>query len=354
MNNARTLTKSTIALALCLAVSRLDAASDVELNVIYGDDNRLDLHQVDDPELLSWADSTVALFDASRLTLDAENGRVNLRTDSYADDYNLCHGEPFRDQKHGAFCSGSLVGPDLVMTAGHCVSSAGECQSTRFVFGFAIREAGALPESVAASEVYGCAQIIGSAVVHNGADWSLIRLDRPVNNHQPRTVNRSGTIKNGTQLVVIGHPAGLPTKVAGGAWVRDSSPTGYFVANLDTYGGNSGSAVFNADTGAIEGILVRGERDYEDIGGCRVSKVCKNEECRGEDVTKISALARLIPSAQNEALADSGDEESSDALAMAPEAASAPIMRFVPVSFNARSLSSAASRLGALFETGAR
>lgn len=36
-------------------------------------------------------------------------------------------------------------------------------------------------------------------------------------------------------------PAGLPTKIAGGATMRDASPNGYYVANLDTYGGNSGS-----------------------------------------------------------------------------------------------------------------
>src|SRR6185295_6557109 len=97
------------------------------------------------------------------------------------------------------------------------------------------------------------------------------------------------------KIIVIGHPAGLPTKVAGGAAVRDEKPAGYFTANLDTYGGNSGSAVFNAVTGLVEGILVRGENDYVWKGSCRVSNVCTNEGCRGEDVTKVSALADIIP-----------------------------------------------------------
>ncbi len=95
--------------------------------------------------------------------------------------------------------------------------------------------------------------------------------------------------------MVIGHPAGLPTKVSGGAKVRDAGPTGHFVANLDTYGGNSGSAVFNAKTGLIEGILVRGEIDYTWRGGCKVSNTCADDGCRGEDVTKISALSGNIP-----------------------------------------------------------
>ncbi len=73
-------------------------------------------------------------------------------------------------------------------------------------------------------------------------------------------------------LVVIGRPSGLPTKVADGAQVRSVNDV-FLVANLDTYGGNSGSAVFNAVTGVVEGILVRGDTDYVYNAqlGCRVS-----------------------------------------------------------------------------------
>src|SRR5205814_1482337 len=113
--------------------------------------------------------------------------------------------------------------------------------------------------SVPAAEVYGCKELLGREQVGTGADWALIRLDRAVVGHQPLKINASGSIEKGTEIVVIGHPAGLPTKVAGNAAVRDASKEGFFVANLDTFGGNSGSAVFNAKTGQIEGILVRGE-----------------------------------------------------------------------------------------------
>ncbi len=75
-------------------------------------------------------------------------------------------------------------------------------------------------------------------------------------------------------------------KIAGGAKIR-SVRDQYFIANLDTYGGNSGSAVFNSSTGEVEGILVRGEVDYIFDNGCRRSKKCTNDGCRGEDVTRI-------------------------------------------------------------------
>ncbi|MBI4679106.1 MAG: trypsin-like peptidase domain-containing protein [Elusimicrobia bacterium] len=229
------------------------------------------------PRLLEFADSTAALFFGSAVRIDGP--KALLSTESYAEEMSLCPEEPFYDQRTGAFCSGSLVGPDLLMTAGHCVKTETSCKSAKFVFGFAVREKGVNPESVPAGEVYGCGKLLGREQVGAGADWALIKLDRPVLDHKPLALNRSGKIENGAPLFVIGHPAGLPTKIAGGAKVRDASPNGYFVANLDTYGGNSGSAVFNAGTGLVEGILVR-----------------------GEDVTKVSALSSSIPATVPEAL----------------------------------------------------
>ena len=220
---------------------------------------------------------------------------AKLPTKSYSQAYGLCPEEPFYDQVNGAFCSGSLVAPDIIMTAGHCVKSEAACASTMFVFGFGVKKAGVMPNTVPAGEVYSCQKLMGREQVGTGADWALIKLDRPVTNHAPLKYNTADTLRNGDPLVVIGHPAGLPTKIAGGATVRDINKPGYFVANLDTYGGNSGSAVFNARTGVIEGILVRGENDYVYKGSCRVSNVCASDGCRGEDVTKLSAIPNGIP-----------------------------------------------------------
>ncbi|MBI5625376.1 MAG: trypsin-like peptidase domain-containing protein [Elusimicrobia bacterium] len=283
-----------------LALACAGRVSAQQSEVIYGDDDRLDLYQVTNPKLLGFAESTVGLFSGGSVRV--EGPKALLTTASYAEDYNLCPEEPFFDQRTGAFCSGSLVGPDLLMTAGHCVKSDSACKGTKFVFGFDVKKKGVNPDSVPAGEVYGCAKLLGREQVGTGADWALIKLDRPVLNHKPLALNRTGKIENGTALFVIGHPAGLPTKVAGGAKVRDASPDGYFVANLDTYGGNSGSAVFNAGTGLVEGILVRGENDYVWKGSCQVSNQCPAEGCRGEDVTKLSALTAQIPLQTPEAL----------------------------------------------------
>ena len=67
----------------------------------------------------------------------------------------------------------------------------------------------------------------------------------------------------------------LPRKYAGGqtSIVRENNNSDYFQANLDAYGGNSGSAVINAETHEVEGILVRGSYDFDSAGECDISLV---------------------------------------------------------------------------------
>lgn len=84
-------------------------------------------------------------------------------------------------------------------------------------------------------------------------------------------------------------------KVAGDGSIRDNHPEGYFVAELDTGGGSSGSPVLSLETGIVEGIVVRGERGYETNGECWINRRCVAETCRGEDVTRASIVAPLLP-----------------------------------------------------------
>ena len=125
-------------------------------------------------------------------------------------------------------------------------------------------------------------------------DFALIRLKRKVTDRRILDYRRNGQITRGTKLVVIGHPTGLPTKIADGASVRSLSRM-HFTADLDTYGGNSGSAVFNAETGVVEGILVRGATDYvyNSSQGCSESNILGQNAGRGEDVTYITNIPEL-------------------------------------------------------------
>ncbi|MBY0555028.1 proprotein convertase P-domain-containing protein [bacterium] len=261
-------------------------------NVIYGSDGRLDYYQVTDAKIKALADSTVALIKTTDLT--ASGNTVSIRGRNYGTDMNLCATEKYREQDTAAFCSGTLVGPDTILTAGHCIETMADCSSTSFVFGFAVKAEGVLTKSVQSDAVYKCKEIVKTVRVNTAEDFAVIKLDRAVVGRKALPVRATGDVDAAASLVVIGHPVGLPTKITIGGTVRSLSPAKHFVANLDTYGGNSGSGVFNLVTGEIEGVLVRGEQDFESRGGCSVSKVCAEGACRGEDVTKISAVRPFL------------------------------------------------------------
>lgn len=268
-------------------------ASDVQAKVIYGKDNRLDLYQVTDPLWRNLARSTAALVKTSRMA-PRPRSEFDLKTSNFGSDYSLCEDEPYRDQGTLAFCSGFFVGGDYMITAGHCIRTQSDCDNTNFVFGFAVSDSGATPEKIPSSQVYKCRHIVQTQTGPNGIDFAVVQLDRNVTGADPLRLRRSGTAQPGEELVVIGHPAGLPSKYANGGIVRKIEE-GFLVASMDTYGGNSGSAVFNAKTGEVEGILVRGEMDFKWKGQCRVSNICEQDECRGEDITRIEHTTEYLP-----------------------------------------------------------
>ncbi|MCX5792348.1 MAG: serine protease [Elusimicrobia bacterium] len=324
MKNLMKLTLSAVAV---LALPLLSFAEDGRS--IYGADNRLDYFEA--PAAMQTLSDSVVSFWKSASVEAANPGGITLKTMKFGDRLGLCPGEKFREQPIGAFCSGSLVGADLVMTAGHCVKNDADCADVRLVFGYRVRKSGEQAvTSLPASEMYKCSKIVKRFLAGEpgstnptgqnlGPDYALIKLDRKVAGHKPLPINRSGTIAKGAKIFVIGHPVGLPLKVAAGATVRDSSKKGYFVADLDTFGGNSGSPVFNASTKKIEGILVRGDTDFiKSPAGCTTMATYEQTGGRGEDVTKIGELAGSIPKVTGEK--STTEYQSVDTRGLAPAA----------------------------------
>ena len=291
----------------------LPALAGAQEKSIYGDDNRLDYYEAS-PAMRTLADSVVSLWPSKQVAF--ENGAYSLKTIGFGDALNLCPGEKFREQPIGAFCSGTLVGEDIVLTAGHCITDDASCADARFVFGYNVdQQGGQARTTVPQKDVYGCKKIIkrdldkqGSGIIGTGLaiigallnragpDYAVIQLDRKVEGRRPLPVNRNDDLKAGDRIFVIGHPVGLPAKVAGDASVRTTDPKAFFLTDLDTFGGNSGSAVFNASTNKIEGILVRGGTDFVDSpAGCKVQYKVAQGEGRGEAVTKMSKVRKYIP-----------------------------------------------------------
>ncbi len=261
-------------------------------HVIYGDDNRVELKDVTDAELQEIARSTVALISKDHMVFDSVFDHYNFENPETS--LNFCPSEKFRSQPQWAFCSGALIASDLIVTAGHCFRSLKDCSTTQIVFDYAITENKSPLNSIPAENVFHCAEILYSSEQKNAADFAIIRLDRPVEGRKILSFANEDVAEN-DQLMMIGHPNGLPTKLTMNGKVRSLQNENFFVASIDSYTGNSGSAVFNQKTKEIVGVLARGENDYELKNSCYVSKVCAEDLCRGEDVTRARVIKKYIP-----------------------------------------------------------
>lgn len=262
------------------------AATMIPKDKILRSEDKPGLAQIEQTTLRSWLEAQFEEEKSALLTPAAKNA-VDQKI-------SFCEGEKFTEQPNAGICSGFLVGPDLLVTAGHCVAVADFCGKYSWVFDFKVdAETKTAGVDVKEENIYNCKKVISTTLSTGlGLDFGLIQLDRKVTNRDAVSVRTEGLIGNQAGLVVIGSPSGLPLKVSAGANVRKNIHPFYFSANLDTFQGNSGSAVFNAETGVVEGILVRGEEDFEANTSlmCIEAKKCEDNACRGEDVSRMTSI----------------------------------------------------------------
>jgi hypothetical protein len=268
---------------------------------IYGDDDRRDYFEERDVLMREVAQSTSMVVRERFVTPSEESGFVRLGGTTFGQKRNLCESEPFREQPAPGHCTAFLIGPDMLATAGHCIKDQADCRSVRFVFGFYYDDPERDVTLVRNEDVYGCDSYLAREHDSRGADWALVRLDRVVEGRAPLAYRTEGAIEQGTSVAIVGHPSGLPMKLAGGGEVFDVAPATHFRSYLDTYGGNSGSPVMNFATGLIEGVHVRGTSDFvETEAACFVSKVCPVESfgtsgCTGNHATRSTVFAPFVP-----------------------------------------------------------
>ncbi len=244
-------------------------------DVIYGIDNRKEINDYENEMIVKNSKSIAVKVSNQKLSIDESNPElINILNIPLKQAMpNLCESERFSEQPQLGDCSGFLISSNKILTAGHCAFSKYDCANFSWVFNFVEGRT-----TLNKDEVYKCKRIVTQKYEYSDKvvmDYAIIELDRDTNRDALK-MRKFGKPFLGTQLVIVGHPLGLPMKAADMATVKlpndqemqDLFKTiklrkNYFTANLDSYGGNSGSPVFNKKTGKVEGILIQGADDFK-------------------------------------------------------------------------------------------
>lgn len=264
--------------------------------VVYGDDNRRAINELDPVQEKETIQKGLAVFaQIPNWRIDfSTKGILEIKTRDLQSGLNFCHEEKFLDRPLVSSCTAFLVAPDLIMTAGHCIKDKYECKKQTWVLDYDDNAGFIAPNGSAffnQEKSFQCAELVSWS--NNGKlDYALIRLDRAVNDRDPLTLRRNGKIDSKESLMIIGHPLGLPKTVSDFIFIRENNLTYTFKTNADTFSGNSGSPVFGMESQLVEGMLIRGEDDFEmNLDSlCQRPKKCHDSECRGEVVLRSSVF----------------------------------------------------------------
>ncbi len=176
----------------------------------------------------------------------------------------------------GKYCSGTLIGNDLFLTASHCVSSS--TVGHYVVLGYE-RKAGST--SVGPQEFFKIKAVVEEGA-KKGIDYAIVRLERSAGGTYGVTKMRPQDPKNSATLAIIQHPSGEPKQIEAGK-LQGLSGNYLRYADIDTLPGSSGSGVLDA-----EGYLV----GVHTNGGCTSGTSGANSGVRLSQAAKVSSIIR--------------------------------------------------------------
>ena len=263
----------------------LASFSQVTLAAVFGVDDRVAVSERSAAFPLARATAVAVL---SGLYESSGQDTIKILTDDFSG--YICPRERFsRDPSLSYACTGFLIAPDLIVTAGHCMVNVGEernetetyCQAYAWLFDY-YRPANGEVEinQIPSKNLYRCKQVIYAINEEKqpGRDFAIVQLERPVLDRAPLELAPQSSPLRG-DLKMIGYPLGTPAKLAkGGRVLVDDASKQQFTTTLDAFEGNSGSPVLNSRNQVV-GILVSGEPIdsfvKDEVNKCEIYNRCR-------------------------------------------------------------------------------
>jgi len=276
--------------------------STAAIAAVFGADDRFAITPTS--PVYGMARSTAVAVLSSNVNVNPKN-LLNLNTDTLSDQF--CADEKFASDPSLSYaCTGFLVAPDILVTAGHCMVNVGQsrqqsasyCEAFSWLFDYQTEKNGQVQlTDISPDKLYACQQIL-YAIREEAApfrDFAVVQLKKPVMD-RPYFPTSTKALNATENLTMIGYPLGMPAKFSSeGRVILNATDRQSFVTNLDALDGNSGSPVFNSHNEVV-GILVGGTPvelfKKDPVKGCLRYNTCDNDAKRCDvpdvDTSKIA------------------------------------------------------------------
>ena len=250
---------------------------------IYGVDNRKDFYELENPKLKELSKAVAFQVQRHReLSGWKFLKRWTILTDSFYNK-NVCSDQDFSYQPAMLNnCTGVLVGPKLLLTAGNCMTEH-YCWNDLYywMFNYSLKSKDNFSNKRLRKNFYTCKKVIKRVYdPKNANSYTLLELNKVVEGVKPVKVNFNDNLSIGDELITMGHIDGLPLKIAPDSQVKDMNEK-LFILNSDIAGSSKGSPVFNAQTYELEAIQIYGSNNYESTTrGCKEVPLNKYDDAK--------------------------------------------------------------------------